>query len=161
ANGSRPDVGAALGDNGLHGFTVGMPGALKTGTAHTLHVRFETSATDLTSSPMTVTCTLAPPNYVGFVDQGDCNTLRGWAAGRSRMFTSIKAEIYDGNTLIATVLANGSRPDVGAAIGDNGMHGFSIPTPAALKTSTAHTVHIRFETSATDLTNSPASLTCP
>jgi len=41
------------------------------------------------------------------------------------------------------------------------MHGFSIATPAALKTNTAHTVHIRFEASATDLINSPTALTCP
>src|SRR5262249_35929341 len=74
-----------------------------------------------------------PPNYVGFIDQADCSALRGWAADRNRLNTSINVQVYDGSTLIATVMANGSRPDVGAALGDNGMHGFSIATPASLK----------------------------
>src|SRR5262249_60782634 len=84
---------------------------------------------------------------VGFVDGADCNTLRGWAADRNRLNTSINVQIYDGSTLISTVLANNSRPDVGAAIGDNGMHGFSIATPASLKNAISHTVHTKFETS--------------
>jgi len=156
ANMSRPDVGAALGDNGLHGYNIPTPPSLKDGNPHTLHVKFGNSAIDLVNSPAVLTCT----DYVGFVDQADCNTLKGWAADRNRLNISINVEVYDGSTLIATVMANNSRPDVGAAIGDNGMHGFSIATPAGLTDGNQHTVHVRFETSATDLTNSPKSLTC-
>ncbi|MGH9762625.1 MAG: hypothetical protein ACREAC_17530, partial [Blastocatellia bacterium] len=69
--------------------------------------------------------------------------------------------VYDGSTLLVTVQAGGSRPDVGSFLSDNGMHGFSIPTPAALKTGTAHSVHLKFETGSTDLGGSPQSMTCP
>src|SRR5215471_1168876 len=143
ANNSRPDVGAAIGDNGMHGFSIATPASLKNGISHTVHVKFETSATDLTNSPVSIACSSGAANYVGFVDQADCNTLRGWAADRNRLNVSINIEVYDGTTLIATVLANGSRPDVGAAIGDNGLHGFSLATPASLKNGTVHSVHVR------------------
>jgi parallel beta-helix repeat protein len=157
---SRPDVGAYLGDNGLHGFSITTPDQLKTGAAHSLHVKFATTATDLSGSPASVTCTPATPNYVGFVDVANCSQIAGWAADRNRLNSSITVDIYDGGTLILTLNANLSRPDVGAFLGDNGKHGFSIAVPAALETGTAHSVHIKFETSATDLTGSPASLSC-
>jgi len=156
---SRPDVGKFLGDNGLHGFNITTPSSLKTGAAHTLHVRFGTSTRDLSGSPASISCTAAP-NYVGYVDAANCNQIAGWAADRNRLNTSITVGIYDGSTLITTVTASGSRPDVGAFLGDNGLHGFSITTPAALQTGTAQTLHIKFETSATELTGSPAQLTC-
>src|SRR5262249_4193388 len=100
------------------------------------------------------------PNYVGFVDHVGCDFIGGWAADRNRLNTSTNVQIYDGTTLIATVLANGSRPDVGAALGDNGMHGFNLATPASLKDGSQHTVHVKFETSTTELGSSPATLTC-
>jgi len=101
-----------------------------------------------------------PPNYVGFVDHIGCDTIVGWAADRNRLNASINVEFYDGSTLITTVLANLSRPDVGQFLGDNGLHGFNITTPASLQDGLAHAVHVKFETSNTELSNSPASLTC-
>src|SRR5262249_3698395 len=83
------------------------------------------------------------PNYVGFVDHAGCDFIGGWAADRNRLNTSINVQIYDGATLIATVSANGSRADVGAALGDNGLHGFNVVTPASLKDGAQHTVHVR------------------
>src|SRR5260370_40393217 len=78
------------------------------------------------------------PNYEGFFDVGDCNAIAGWAADLNRPNIPINVSIYDGSTLLTTVLANLSRPDVANAIGDNGLHGFSIPFPAALKTGQPH-----------------------
>jgi hypothetical protein len=46
-------------------------------------------------------------------------------------------------------------------LGDNGNHGYVIPTPASLSDGATHTIHLRFETSATELnTGSPATLSC-
>src|SRR5262249_49386753 len=100
------------------------------------------------------------PNYVGFVDHAGCDFIGGWAADRNRLNPPINVQIYDGSTLIATVLANSSRTDVGAFLGDNGLHGFSVTTPASLKDGAPHSVHIKFEASATELSSSPASITC-
>jgi photosystem II stability/assembly factor-like uncharacterized protein len=161
ADASRPDVGAYLGDNGLHGFSIPTPAALKNGAAHTVHLKFETSATDLSGSPFSLTCTTSQtPNYIGFVDSATCTTIAGWAADKNNLNTSINVELYDGTNLIGIVPATLSRPDVGAFLGDNGLHGFSIPTPDGLKTGTAHSLHVRFATSSTELSGSPAPITC-
>ncbi|HXG66812.1 MAG TPA: hypothetical protein VNO70_17045, partial [Blastocatellia bacterium] len=157
ADQSRPDVGAHLGDNGLHGFSVAMPSALRGGT-HAIYIRFEGSNQDLSGSPRTLTCSSA--SYEGYVDYLGCDFIGGWAADHNRLNTSITVSLYDGSTLLATVTANGSRPDVGTHLGDNGLHGFTIPTPPALRNSQLHTVRIRFEGSGMDLGSSPRTLIC-
>ncbi|MGH9765099.1 MAG: hypothetical protein ACREAC_30050, partial [Blastocatellia bacterium] len=161
ASNSRPDVGTFLGDNGLHGFSIPTPASLKTGANHTVHLKFEATTTEVPGSPVTINCASSgSPNYTGFVDHIGCDNIRGWAADRNRLNTSINVEIYDGTSLISTVLASTSRPDVGSFLGDNGLHGFSIPTPASLQNGVTHSVHVKFEASTTELTSSPASLTC-
>jgi hypothetical protein len=102
-----------------------------------------------------------PVNYAGYFDHAGCDTLAGWAADRNRLNTSITASFYDNGVLFATVLANLSRPDVGAFLGDNGLHGFSFATPARLRDGATHMVSARFENSGTELGASPVSLTCP
>ncbi|HUK91917.1 MAG TPA: hypothetical protein VLZ81_16055, partial [Blastocatellia bacterium] len=162
ANVLRADVGGFIGDNGLHGFNIPTPAALQDGRAHTVHIKFEDSTTDLNSSPFTLTCGgVTPPNYTGFVDAATCTAISGWAADKNRRNVSINVEIYNGATLLAIVPATLARPDVGAALGDNGLHGYSYPAPAALRSGTADNIHVKFETSTTELTHSPASLTCP
>lgn len=160
ANLSRPDVGSFLGDNGLHGFNIITPASLKTGLAHAIHLRFETAATELTGSPANITCAAAPTSYVGFVDHLGCDFIGGWAADRNRLNKPITISIYDGATLLITLPASGSRPDVGAFLGDNGLHGFTFTVPASLKNGAAHSVHVKFEFGAVELTSSPGSLTC-
>jgi hypothetical protein len=91
---------------------------------------------------------------------GDCNALAGWAADRNRLNTPINVSVFDGATLVTNVLANVSRPDVGSAVGDNGLHGFNIPTPASLKNGQPHTVSVKFETSNVELSTSPKTITC-
>ncbi|MFL6231207.1 MAG: hypothetical protein ACJ741_20725 [Pyrinomonadaceae bacterium] len=103
---------------------------------------------------------LAEPNYVGFFDVGDCNVIAGWAADRNRLNTPINVSVFDGATLVTNVLANASRPDVGGAVGDNGLHGFNIPTPAALKNGQPHTISVRFEATTVELGTSPKTITC-
>ncbi len=154
ANGSRPDVGNYLGDNGLHGFTITTPASLKNGQSHSLSVKFESSSTNLDGSSKTLACgTSTTPNYTGYLDFADCNQIYGWAADKNRLNTPINVSIYDGNTLVTTVTANGLRADVGSFLGDNGLHGFTIPTPQGLKNNGAHTITAKFESSNTNLGN--------
>jgi hypothetical protein len=160
AGASRPDVGAFLGDNGMHGFTIATPASLKDGNMHSVHVQFETSTTDLSNSPASMTCTSSSPLYVGFIDHLGCDSMFGWVADRNRPSTPINVDVYDGTTLIGVVTANLSRADVGAFLGDNGLHGFTITTPASLLNGAMHSVHLKFETSTTELSGSPVSLTC-
>jgi RHS repeat-associated protein len=100
------------------------------------------------------------PNYDGFFDVADCNVIAGWAWNANQPNTPIKLDVYDGNTLIKTVAANQFRQDLlNAGIG-NGVHGFSIATPASLKNGAAHTIRVKFAGTSTELYNSPKSITC-
>jgi len=159
ANGSRPDVGATLGDNGLHGFSIPTPVSLQDGHSHLVSVRFESSSTELASSPASLTCA-PPPNYAGSLDHAGCDTLAGWAADDNRLNTPINVSVYDNGALVTTVLASLYRSDVGSYLGDNGLHGFSITTPARFQDGLSHQVSARFESSATNLSLSPVTLTC-
>ena len=94
-------------------------------------------------------------DYAGFVDTANCDRIFGWAADRNRLNTSINVGLYDGGRLIATAPANLMRVDVGAYLGDNGLHGFTIPIPACLNDGAAHTISVRFENSEIDLTIPP------
>lgn len=102
----------------------------------------------------------ANPVYQGFVDYAGCDSIVGWAADRNQLNGSISVSIYDGSTLVTSVVANILRTDVGSYLGDNGLHGFAIPTPSQFKNGQTHTLRVRFESTTTDLTNSPQTLTC-
>ena len=158
----RPDVGTFLSDNGQHGFNIPTPPGFKDGNTHTLHLQFEASAANLGGSPSTLSCpTSVNPNYIGYIDHSGCDAIRGWAADKNRLNTPINVSIYDGATLITTVSATQLRSDVGTFLGDNGQHGFNIPTPAAFKDGNTHTLHAQFESGATNLAGSPSILSCP
>ena len=161
ANGSRGDVGAVLGDNGLHGFSIPIPAGYFNGVAHTLQVRYGPLNSQLPGSPVTLTCgNSGGANYTGYIDSASCIGINGWAADKNRLNTSIVVSLWDGSTQIASASANGSRGDVGAVLGDNGLHGFSIPIPAGYANGVAHTLQVRYETSNSQLPASPVTLTC-
>ena len=102
----------------------------------------------------------ATPAYEGFVDFVSCDSIVGWAADRTQLNSPILVSIYDGSTFVTNVLANTLRSDVGSYLGDNGLHGFAIPTPSRFKDGQTHTLRVRFEDSTINLTNSPQTLTC-
>ena len=114
------------------------------------HIKFKTSDINLSvdGAPLTSTGT----DYIGHIDTADCYAIRGCASDRSRLNTSISVSLYDGETMITTLLADQLRSDVGAHLGDNGVHGFIIPIPTCLKNEVAHNISIRFETSNINLT---------
>jgi hypothetical protein len=100
------------------------------------------------------------PVYQGYHDVADCQTISGWAWDRNQPNTATSVDIYDGTSLIATVAANQFRQDLlNAGIG-NGIHGFSFTVPASLKNGVSHSIRVRFAGTATDLTNSPKTITC-
>jgi len=118
-------------------------------------------ATHSASTTATIASGGTPPNYEGYFDGANCDGLWGWAADRNRLNTSINVDIYDGSTLIlANVPANQSRPDVGSYLGDNGLHGFGLATPASLKNGQPHSLTVKFAGTSQSLTLSPRSITC-
>jgi hypothetical protein len=174
ANSPRPDVGQALGDNGLHGFNIATPLRLQDGNSHTVNVRFESSTTDLTNSPAaSFVCQRPPsPDFVGFVEHLGCDSISGWAAARTAIppTGSVSVQLREGSNLINVYFANLLRPDVAAFLGetgtDAGKHGFSITTPQVLKDGRPHFVQVTFNppiggvNNDGNLSGSPVTLTC-
>ena len=158
ASGSRGDVGAFLGDGGLHGFSIPLPSGTANGVSHALQVRYETSTSQVPGSPVALTC--GGSSYTGWFDRAGCDALSGWAADKGKLNQPISVDILDGATLLTTVVANGSRGDVGGVLGDNGLHGFSVATPAALMDGKAHSMQVRYSGSTQFVENSPQALTC-
>jgi hypothetical protein len=164
ANTFRPDVGGVLGDNGLHGFSIPIPEAYKNGARRSLTVRFESSSTPLSSSPVDFTCGTPSggpaPDYAGWTDSTGCSTITGWAVDRNRLNQPVPVELLEGSTTVASALANLLRPDVGAVVGGSGFHGFSLTTPSSLKDGASHTVQLRYAGSAVTIPNSTQTLRC-
>lgn len=101
-----------------------------------------------------------PPLYEGRFESADCSALVGWAADRNHLNTVINVEIREGSTLLATVPANLLRTDIGAVLGDNGLHGFSWTVPQSLKNGQPHTISVKFAGTSASLTDSPRTITC-
>jgi len=97
----------------------------------------------------------------GSHDNALCDGSNGWAWDSSRPSTPINVYIFEGNNLLATVLANQYRGDLVATLG-NGYHGFSWPMLPSLRDGQSHTVTIRFnpDANAVPIPGSPKSVTC-
>ena len=160
----RPDVGAYLsesalpGDNGLHGFTLPIPAAYADQQHHLLTVRvgrksanpFQSNA-QIPGQSVKLFCG-DKHQYAGYIDQVTCGGIVGWAADQALLYNAISVSLWDEHGLkMATEVANASRPDVGAAIGDSGLHGFYLPIPRSYPylDGRPHTFQVRFGDSMT------------
>ncbi|HSS20410.1 MAG TPA: LamG-like jellyroll fold domain-containing protein [Pyrinomonadaceae bacterium] len=103
---------------------------------------------------------LPQASYEGYHDAADCTQISGWAADHNHLNVSISVDIYDGSTKLITIPANLSRPDVGAYLGDNGLHGFSYSVPSSLRDGRLHSIKVQFAGTTTNLGNTPLFITC-
>ena len=156
ANQARPEIGAILSDNGLHGFSFTAPAGLRDGRAHNIRVVYETGSSEIPGSPQALTCA----SYTGNVDSSSCTAITGWAADAARLNQSITVTLWDGATQIASTTANQASAAAATAVGDNGLHGFTFVLPAGVRDGAAHSLQVRYETSTTQVSGSPVSLTC-
>ena len=156
----RPDLVTAGIGNGFHGFSFTVPASLKNGSPHSIRARFPGTTTDLQRTPRTITCSGAAPIYEGIFEAADCNTISGWAWDQNDPNSPINVAIFDGNQLIATVLAIQFRQSLADQGIGNGFHVFVFNTPASLKNGQPHTIRVRFSGSSAELTSSPRTITC-
>lgn len=84
-----------------------------------------------------------PSSCEGFHEATDCNSITGWAWDTLRPNDPVKIEIYDRETLIATVTANLFRKDLLDARKGNGAHAFDYPVPAQLKDGKPHIIRLK------------------
>ncbi len=155
ANFRQDLLNAGLG-NGNHGFSFSTPPSLKTGTTHTLTLEIGGAATVL--GARTLSC--PAPSFLGYFDAADCTQLAGWAMDQNQPNSAITVDIYDGTTLLASVLAGTFRQDLANAGRGNGKHAFWFTTPA-LYTGSVHALTIQFGGTASVIAPSPKSVTCP
>ena len=136
-------------------------GQVSNGVSHTLQIRYETSASQLPGSPAMLTCGgSAGADYTGWVENLSCSAISGWAVAKNSLNTSINIGVYDGVTLLSTAAASQLRADVGTFLGDYGLHGFGLTSPAALKDGKVHAVTVRQVGSSVALPG-PQSMICP
>jgi hypothetical protein len=103
---------------------------------------------------------VGPPVYEGFHDITNCNGIMGWAWDKNQPDRPIQVDIYNGDTLLATVTASDFRQDLlNAGIG-NGKHAFTYPVPPRLRDGKPHSIRMRFAGTAIDLSNTSREINC-
>lgn len=66
---------------------------------------------------------------VGFVDVRNCQTIEGWTADTSRLNQPVSVLVSLPSDEFFSEMAALPRPDVGAFLKDNGLHGFRFSGP--------------------------------
>lgn len=97
---------------------------------------------------------------VGFHGNVDCAGMFGWAWDVNQPETPINVDIYDGDTLLATVKADLFRQDLLSAGIGNGRHGFNYALPARLNDGRSHSLRVKFSGTGIDLSATPRAVTC-
>ena len=97
----------------------------------------------------------------GYLDGANCQQIWGWAWYSDQPNTPINVDIYDGNTLLATVAANLFRQDLLNAGKGNGYHAFSYNVPNSLRDNKLHSISDNYGGTQFTLSNTPRSITCP
>ncbi|MCE6992607.1 T9SS C-terminal target domain-containing protein, partial [Dyadobacter sp. CY323] len=154
----REDVKNSGIGTGNYGFKIATPLSLKDGKAHHLNVRIKGTSTILLDSPKSVTC--VANQYAGRFNGADCSFILGWAWDKNFPDTAVTVEVYEGNMVYATAVANIYREDVKVSGIGTGNYGFKIATPASLRDGKAHSLSVRVKGSTTVLLDSPKIITC-
>jgi hypothetical protein len=105
----------------------------------------------------------AAPNYDGTLDTVNCDVIAGWAWNANDANKQISVNIFDGDSLIGTVKAEGLRPDLKAAGKGDGNHAFALPAPVSLKDGRTHSIHAKIGEagSSWEVIGSPKEINCP
>jgi hypothetical protein len=100
------------------------------------------------------------PRYEGHHDLADCKWIQGWVWDMKRPGTPVDVEIYDGDTLLVTVTANGYREDLLQVCKGNGKHAFRYPVPRHLRDGRPHSIHVKVAGSDYYLGSTPKEINC-
>jgi hypothetical protein len=118
------------------------------------------------AAPVETAAQAAEPSgggYEGFLEKMSCDMLRGWAWDRSQPDRALTIELYDGDTLLKTVVADQFRQDLLAAHKGNGRHLFIDAPPPTLMDGKPHTIRAVVKGAGyalRPLADTPPSMTC-
>ncbi|MCF0042519.1 hypothetical protein LXM24_20620, partial [Dyadobacter sp. CY399] len=94
-------------------------------------------------------------NFEGVLESVANSEIKGWVWDQSYPNADLTIELYEGQTVYATVKANAFRSDLKDDGKGTGYYGFKISTPATLKDGKAHQLSARIRGSAFILSGSP------
>jgi hypothetical protein len=98
-------------------------------------------------------------DYGGNVDIANYTEIAGWAWAKNQPDEHLTIDVYDGDTVLGTAVADKFRQDLlKRNIGD-GKHGFSFKTPASLRDGQQHPIQIRPAGTNINLLQEPILLT--
>jgi hypothetical protein len=83
------------------------------------------------------------PSYEGNLDTVNCDIIAGWVWDANEANKQLSVTISDGDTLLASVRADGLRPDLRAAGKGDGSHAFVLPAPGSIKDGRSHSIRAR------------------
>jgi len=145
--------------NGKHGFVYTPPASFSNGGIHEIWVKIAGTDVYLKNTPKLLAPSTPAQRYRGAHDQADAERISGWAWDTTRPNEPIDVDIYDGDTLLATVTADTVRQDLlNAGIG-NGRHAFVYTPPASLNDGRTHTIRVKVSGTDVDLKNTPKQIT--
>ena len=132
ASSPRPDVGAAYGTSGAHGYDLTIPAALG---RHTVCVYAINTPAGPNPQLGCRTVDVANTAPVGSLDLARGQTggiaVGGWALDKDSP-SPIAVHLYLDGKAVRGVTASAPRPDVAAAYGTSGTHGYSAVLPATI-----------------------------
>jgi membrane protein involved in D-alanine export len=102
-----------------------------------------------------------PASYEGTLDSIDADAIQGWVWDQDQPDVPLRVDIYDGEKVVVTVVADKFRDDLYAANKGNGRHGFSLPLPAVFKDGQPHSVSVKVSGTDYSLNDSPQNFTLP
>lgn len=120
-------------------------------------------ASSPTGSPATQPGSPQGGKYEGFIDEVSCQIVRGWAWDPSRPDAALTIELYDGDRLLKSVVADQLRPDLLDGGKGNGRHVFREAAPIELRDGKPHTLRAVIKGTSYELKPSAgtsASVTC-
>lgn len=98
-------------------------------------------------------------NSEGNHDLTNCEGVYGWAWDGTQPNSTVKVDIYDGETLLGTAEANLLRADLTKAGKGDGRHAFSFILPASIKDGRQHLIRVKI--TGTNVTlGTPQSISC-
>jgi hypothetical protein len=97
--------------------------------------------------------------FDGVLDGVSDGEVYGWAMDQHQPNSSIQVDIYDGNTLLATVAADQFRQDLLEAGKGNGKHAFGFRLPERLLDGKVHTIAVKCAGTSVELGGSPMTVT--
>ena len=96
--------------------------------------------------------------FEGAINRCNSEVVTGWGWDKTKPLNPVDVEIWDGDTILASVSADILRNDLAKAGKGNGRHGFAYVIPHKLKDGHTHSIHVRFSASETELMNSPQAI---